>query len=1160
MNKNALKTFARAARRKLLEQVKSKLHYVLTTDSAELRNKADQIKELKKQIAASSEAEVVERVAYTWFNRLMALRFMDANDYTTVKVVSPPEGFTLPEILSEAKKGHIEEDLRVDRQKINDLLDGKIPARDPQNEVYQMLLTAACNRLHRTMPFMFEPINDYSELLMPEDLLSETSLRAEMLKHLPVEDCQNVEIIGWLYQFYIAEKKDEVFAGLKKNVKISAENIPAATQLFTPHWIVRYLVENSLGRLWLLNRPNSGLKAHMEYYVESEPETGFLKIHSPEELKILDPACGSGHILVYAFDLLVKIYEEEGYAPTQIPKLILQNNLYGLEIDDRAASLAAFALIMKARAYHRRFLENPAQPHILSLQNIRFSEAELNEYMRQVKTNLFTANLKDALQQFSEAKTFGALIRPCVSSVKEIKRELQSKDPGGNLFLADTHRKVLQALQQIEYLSREYHCVITNPPYMSGGGMDDRLKTFLAQNYNDVKSDLFSSFIIRNCEFTIERGHLGFMTPFVWMFITSYEKLRQFIIEEKTITSLIQLEYSGFDGATVPICTFTIENFNKTDYRGGYIRLTDFRGADKQAPMTLEAIKNPNCGWFYRASAADFKKIPGSPIAYWVSNRVRQTFVDSKSFSEHAVAKQGLATGDNNKFLRLWFEISERQINFNCSSQADAKHLKARWVPYSKGGEFRKWYGCHQHIVYWENGGYTVRNFKDERGNELSRFRAANYYFKEAVTWGLVTSGSFSARYREKGYVFDIAGMSAFSNNNYFILGLLNTKYVKNILALINPTLNFQIGDIKRIPLPKERQNLDIEKIVEHNIQIAKSDWDSYETSWDFTELPLLQTRFRQKTLAATYTTLRQHWQSMTEEMQRLEEENNRIFIEAHGLQEELTPEVPLEEITLTCNPHYRYGGGKSAEQLEKLLRADTLRELLSYAVGCMFGRYSLDKPGLALANQGETLEDYLQQIPQPRFLPDKDNIIPILEDEYFSDDLVGRFKEFLKVSFGEEHFAENLRFIEQALGKDIRKYFVREFYNDHVKRYKKRPIYWLFSSPSRSFNALIYLHRYRPDTVSRLLNEYLREYITKLEARRAHLQTVSTSESVSGREKNQALKEIARIEKALKELAEYERGILAPLAKQKIEIDLDDGVKVNYGKFGKALYPIAGL
>ncbi|MCK6622789.1 MAG: BREX-1 system adenine-specific DNA-methyltransferase PglX [Calditrichaceae bacterium] len=1150
MNKNALKTFARAARRKLLEQVKSKLHYVLTTDSAELRNKADQIKELKKQIAASSEAEVVERVAYTWFNRLMALRFMDANDYTTVKVVSPPEGFTLPEILSEAKKGHFEEDLRVDRQKINDLLDGKIPARDPQNEVYQMLLTAACNRLHRTMPFMFEPINDYSELLMPEDLLSETSLRAEMVKHLPAEDCQNVEIIGWLYQFYIAEKKDEVFAGLKKNVKISAENIPAATQLFTPHWIVRYLVENSLGRLWLLNRPNSGLKAHMEYYVESEPESDFLKINSPEDLKILDPACGSGHILVYAFDLLVKIYEEEGYAPTQIPALILQNNLYGLEIDDRAASLAAFALVMKARAYHRRFLENPAQPHILSLQNIRFSEAELNEYMRQVKTNLFTANLKEALQQFSEAKTFGSLIRPCVSSVEEIKKELQSKNLGGNLFLAETHRKVLQALPQIEYLSREYHCVITNPPYMSGGGMDDRLKTFLAQNYSDVKSDLFSSFIIRNCEFAKEYGHLGFMTPFVWMFIASYEKLRQFIIEEKTITSLIQLEYSGFDGATVPICTFTIENFNKTDYRGGYIRLSDFRGADKQAPKTLEAIKNPNCGWFYRTSAADFKKIPGSPIAYWVSEKFVNPFVKADQFIHDLTISDGQTkTGDNDRFLRQHWEVSSYKVG-----------SKGKWWHHPKGGPYRKWYGNVDCVIDWSEDAR-----KHYRKDRVARILPEYLWDKKGISWTLITSGEISFRVLEPNQIFNLAAPSLFfydEGNISKCLGFLNTKYVAQLLKVINPTLNMNVGEVRSLPfLSSVNSKIDrINTSVDDCISISREDWNSYETSWDFTELPLLQTQFRQKTLSATYIALRQHWQSMTEEMQRLEEENNRIFIEAYGLQEELTPEVSLEEITLTCNPHYRYGEGKNAVELEKLLRADTMRELLSYAVGCMFGRYSLDKPGLVLANQCETLEDYLKQIPQPRFSPDKDNIIPILEDEYFSDDVVGRFKEFLKVSFGEEHFAENLRFIEQALGKDIRKYFVREFYNDHVKRYKKRPIYWLFSSPNRSFNALIYMHRYRPDTVSRLLNEYLREYITKLEARRAHLQTVSTSESVTGREKNQALKEIARIEKVLKELAEYERTILAPLAKQKIEIDLDDGVKVNYGKFGKALYPIAGL
>lgn len=1160
MNKNALKTFARNARRKLLEQVKSKLHYVLTTDSAELRNKADQIKELKKQIAASSEVEVVERVAYTWFNRLMALRFMDANDYTAVKVVSPPEGFTLPEILSEAKKGHIEEDLRVDRQKINDLLDGKIPARDPQNEVYQVLLTAACNRLHRTMPFMFEPINDYSELLMPEDLLSETSLRAEMVKHLPAEDCQNVEIIGWLYQFYIAEKKDEVFAGLKKNIKISPENIPAATQLFTPHWIVRYLVENSLGRLWLLNRPNSGLKAHMEYYVESEPETGFLKIHSPEELKILDPACGSGHILVYAFDLLVKIYEEEGYAPTQIPKLILQNNLYGLEIDDRAAGLAAFALVMKARAYHRRFLENPAQPHILSLQNIRFSEAELNEYMRHVKTNLFTANLKEALQHFNEAKTFGSLIRPSVSSVEEIKRELQSKNLGGNLFLAETHQKVLQALPQIEYLTREYHCVITNPPYMGGGGMDGRLKSFAQENFPNSKSDTFAMFIERGFDWLCNKGYNAMVTMQSWMFLSSYETMRTRLLNEVTIECMVHMNNMVM-GIAFGTAATVWHKWYKPEFKGhfSYVYYEDLTEDNKPREFP---IRNKRLS---KASAADFKKIPGSPIAYWVSDRFRDTFIIGESLHSIAPARLGMTSSDNDRFVRLWFEVNNKKIGFNIKSEEESIESKKKWFPYNKGGDFRKWYGNNLNLINWEQGGKDVLSYAGQLyGSPTRTIRNIQYFFKEAITWSFISSSSFGVRANEAGFIFDVGGSSAFppKDQYWYILSILASPLAFEYLKAVNPTLNFQAGNVGSIPILESSatDKKNIEKNAKIAVDIVKSDWNSLETSWDFTELPLLQAQFRQKTLAATYTVLRQHWQCMTEEMQHLEEENNRIFIEAYGLQEELTPEVPLEEITLTCNPRYRYGGGKSAEELEKLLRADTMRELLSYAVGCMFGRYSLDKPGLVLANQGETLEDYLKQIPQPRFLPDKDNIISILEDEYFSDDLVGRSKEFLKVSFGEEHFAENLRFIEQALGKDIRKYFVREFYNDHLKRYKKRPIYWLFSSPNRSFNALIYMHRYRPDTVSRLLNEYLREYINKLEARRAHLQTISASESVTPREKNQAVKEIARIEKALKELAEYERSILAPLAKQKIELDLDDGVKVNYGKFGKALYPIAGL
>jgi len=562
MNKNALKNFARAARRKLLEQVDSKLRYVLNTDSAELRNKQKQIRELKKQLENIPETELVEKVAYTWFNRFVALRFMDANGYTPVRVVSPAPGFTMPEILMEAKKGYIDEGLNVDREKINALLDGRIPAADPQNEVYRMLLVATCNAYYKTMPFLFEPINDYTELLMPDDLLSENSILWDIVRNLSGEDCQDVEIIGWLYQFYISERKDEVFQKLRHNIKIAPEDIPAATQLFTPHWIVRYMVENSVGKLWLTHHPESSLKHYMPYYVESDENHSLVRINRPEEITILDPACGSGHILVYAFDLLTKIYEEEGYDPHEIPYLILSKNLYGLEIDDRAASLASFALVMKARAYYRRFLRKPVQPNVITLKNIYFTDEELEEYFKIAGSNLFTNQLKETLKLFENAQNFGSLLQPELPAVDDILQALEVKGVDNNLFLAETHKKVLTALKFIQYLQREYHCVITNPPYMGAKGMNPGLSNFVKKNYTDSKADLFSCFIERCLDATCKNGYTAMITQHSWMFLSSFEKLRQRILQNYHIDTMVHLGPRAFEeigGEVVQSVTFVLQ-------------------------------------------------------------------------------------------------------------------------------------------------------------------------------------------------------------------------------------------------------------------------------------------------------------------------------------------------------------------------------------------------------------------------------------------------------------------------------------------------------------------------------------------------------------------------------------------------------------------------
>ena len=589
-----LKKFAQFARRSLLEQVTAKLKLVLADESPARRESPSAIKKLEEAIAEQGKEQVVERVAYIWFNRLVALRFMDVNRYNRIGVVSPAEGQFQPEILADAKMGHIDEEMVVEntRKRVFALLDGKMPSQDPQGEAYRLLVVAACNYWYSAMPFLFERIDDYTELLMPDDLLSGNSILAYTRDAMTPDACEDVEVIGWLYQFYISEKKGQVFEALKKNQKITPANIPAATQLFTPHWIVRYLVDNSLGRLWMLNRPNSRLIERLKYYIApDEAETDFLTINGPEDIKVCDPACGSGHMLTYAFDLLYAIYEEEGYEPSEIPEKILTHNLYGIELDERAGELAAFALTMKARARQRRFFNKGIKPNICVLEKVSFTPDELEEYMSTVGRDLFTQGLRETLQQFEEADNFGSLILPKLTNVTDVLAELETKNLGSNLFLADTHSKVLKVLRMAEALSPRYAVVVANPPYMGGKGMNERLGTWLKENYKDVKSDLFAAFIVRNTELALPKGQLGFMTPFVWMFISSYEKLRNFLIDQKTITSLVQLEYSGFDGATVPICTFTVENAHKPNYKGGYVRLSDFRGADQQGPRALEIIQ-----------------------------------------------------------------------------------------------------------------------------------------------------------------------------------------------------------------------------------------------------------------------------------------------------------------------------------------------------------------------------------------------------------------------------------------------------------------------------------------------------------------------------------------------------------------------------------------
>ena len=1175
METSKLRKFAQFARKSLIEQVGTRMQTVLAEGSLARKESEKAVAELEKKIKElagddgkkAGERRIIEMVAYTWFNRFCALRYMEVNRYTQIGLVSPADGQFQPEILAEAKMGHINEEMipQKTREKVNRLLDESDPSDDPQGEAYRLLLVAACNHFHSLMPFMFEKIADYTELLLPDDLLSGNSILAYTREALLPINCspehtdESVEVIGWLYQFYISEKKDEVFAALKKGKKITSENIPAATQLFTPHWIVRYLVENSLGRLWMLNNPNSKLVERMEYYIKpEEPETDFLKISSPEEIKICDPACGSGHMLTYAFELLYAIYEEQGYQVSDIPQLILEKNLYGIEIDQRAGALAAFALTMKAREKYRRFLTpgKVVQPNICVLENISIDPADLSAYTGKVGRDLFSGGLQGVVNQWEEADNFGSLIRPLVTDVSEVLELLRERQMGENLFLASVHQKVLKALRQADYLSPKYHVVVANPPYMGQKGMNTNLKSWLGQNYQNSKHDLFAAFIERNREFT-QCGYVAMITMQVWMFLAFFEKLRLALLDSNTFCTMAHLGPNAFDsigGEVVSTTAFVFRTAVKKEFDGLYFRLTDGKSESEKDTDLQDAIRDRSNELRHLASAIDFSKIPGSSIAYWCDPKSLNAFCDFQPLRTKYEARVGLQSNDNDRFLRYWFEVSADKIGFGCADNEAATASRKKWFPYHKGGSFRRWYGNHEYVVNWENGGKEVIALASEIYGSPSRtVRSKEFYFRPGFTWSTLSTGAFAVRNSSGGFMFDIKGSCIFPLGNnepeLHVLGLLNSSVVNRLLSFTAPTLDYSTGAIESIPIPELSTALsdELKTSTEKAIALAKQDWDSDETSWDFSKRRVLDYRTLQLDEAFRDCNSRENQlaRSLADEERLID----RLASQAYGFP---AGEKAGEFMTHDCNEW---------SQLEGYA-------VVSYAVGCMLGRYSLDKPGLILANQGETADYYRQQIPKPTFEPDEDNVIPLLDGDWFEDDITERFKAFLKVTFGTEYYEENLTFLENSLypenasarkRKTIRDYFLKEFYNHHIKLYKKRPIYWLFSSPKGTFNALIYMHRYRPDTVSTVL-QYLRDFRDKLSHRRDHLQAVADSGSASQSDQTRALKEVATLKKQLKELEDYEAETLFPLAQKRIEIDLDNGVKQNYPLFGKALKKVPGL
>ncbi len=1059
--------------------------------------------------------------------------------------------------MDEAKRGNIPDELKLNRQKVLDLLDNRITSTNPQNEAYKELLIAACNHLNSTLPFLFEKISDYSELLLPDDLTSDFSIVTDFRNGIQKEDCKNVEVVGWLYQFYISEKKDEVFAS-KSAVK--KEDIPAATQLFTPRWIVEYMVQNTVGKLWLQNRPKSRLREHMPYFIESATVNSddYLKIASPEEIRLLDPASGSGHILVYGFDLLTKIYEEEGYQTSEIPKLIIEKNLHGFEIDERAAQLSGFALMMKAVDYQRRSLRKNIIPNILCFKDLKLDDDEINNAISELQLTV-TDELIGDLKTMQQATNFGSLIIPKtkLNDLQAVFDHLENLKLKNNLFQKAIIDELSTAVGQLIKLSPKFFCVVANPPYMGGGNMNKELSEFVKKYYPNSKADLMACFMELGLFKLNPMGFMGMINQHSWMFLSSYEKLRVRLIENIFFDTLLHLGARTFPeigGEVVQNAAFTFWN-TTLDEKGSYIRLVDYDKSELKRSKTLEAIVNTNCKWFHKNNQNEFCKIPGNPISYWVGHIVYDSFNSNESLGKNNKIKSGVMTGNDILFLKYWSEVNIKTIGFNYLNETDIDYGKFKYFPMNKEEGFRKWSGRYRFVLNLENNGL---NFKQVNGLNY-RLRDSCLYFQKGISWGDVAGERASYRFQENGLIFAARAPMIFTTKKYLV-AFLNSIVSTFFQSVLNPTLCFNLVDMERLPIAVIGNKKEIvNSIVDICISISSLEWNSKETSWDFAINNLI--RIQGQDLEETYDLYQQFWKNKFFQLHKNEEELNRQFIEIYGLQEELTPDVPLEDITILKEETSIVNG-------QLVFNAnEVFAQFMSYAVGCMFGRYSLDKEGLILANQGESLEDYFQKVYNQKsplgdlgvsFVPDEDNIIPILDEEWFEDDIVARFHKFLKVTFGESNFSKNLAFVEEQLGKDIRKYFTKDFYSDHIKRYKKRPIYWMFSSPKGSFNVLIYMHRYTPDTVSNILNKYLREFSGKLKTRLETLEHIKVSGTAS--EKTKAIKESDSIDKMLIDLHEYERDILYPIATERIAIDLDDGVLVNYNKFGKAIKEVAGL
>ena len=1151
MDKTAIKTFAINSRKKLMEDVEYKMSLVgIDKDNIyepissangietyQLGGSTNSIydndiskrERLVREVKQKGFENVVEEVAYTWFNRIIAIRFMEINNFLPTKtrvLSSETAGKIEPDIITEAF------DVDLDYTQEDKELIFKLKDENKLDGLFRFLFIKQCNKLNEILPGLFEKTDDYLELLLNISFTNEDGVVRQLIDTIPENDFESqVEVIGWLYQFYNTELKDETFANLKKRIKISKERIPAATQLFTPDWIVKYMVENSVGRLWLEGHPNNELKSKWQYYVdeakqEPEVEQQLIAIRKeseilkPEDISVIDPCMGSGHILVYVFEVLMDIYVSEGFTEKDACESILKNNLYGLDIDKRAYQLAYFAVLMKARKYNRRILTKGISPLLCSIEETNsISKEFIEELISQDKTN--EKNWNYLYNVFKNAKEYGSILDIKNINFDELFNDICIYESNKNNLNQYKYQNEIQLMkniiQQSKLLAKNYDIVATNPPYMGNSGMNPNLKDYLKKNYPQSKSDLFAVFIEKCHDFCNEKGFVAMITQQSFMFLSTFEKLRVELINNHTIINMAHLGAHAFEeigGEVVQATTFVNKNNLIENYKSTFHRLTEFNSESRKEEEFLND-KNK-----FSTIQTNFNKISGNPIAYWVTDDLYESFTNGIKLQTIADVKVGLQTGDNNKFLKYWHEINISDFNINNNVNKSYK-----WFPYNKGGDYRKWYGNQEYVVNWKDEGYEIKNFKG------SVVRNPSYYFKKSITWSRISSSYFGVRFSPQGFIFDVNGPSLFIPEKYYLYigGLLCSKLSTILLSILNPTISFQAGNINTLPIIFDDSKLDlINNIVKENILLCKNDWDDYETSWNFKFHPLIRLG---ENLNESYINWINYKNKKFNHLKNNEIHLNNIFAEIYSV----SIDTEIENKFITIN---------------KADYETDMKSFISYAIGCMFGRYSLDQDGLQFAGGKFDLENY------HKFIPDDDNIIPVLDTAYFDDDIVGYFTKFVETCFGSETLEENLDFIAGALSKSnkpsrevIRDYLLKNFFNDHKKTYKKCPIYWQFSSGKQNgFNCLVYMHRYEPSLVARIRTDYLHKTQKAIEQRIENNNNIINN-SNSKQEIAKANKEKAKLQKQLKETQEYDE-FLAHIANQNIEIDLDDGVKINYSKF----------